>query len=193
MILVIDNYDSFVYNLSRYVEREGFGCMVARNNRISIEDIKNLNVEKIILSPGPKTPLEAGITLDLLHYLKYKPVPVLGICLGHQAICASFGAKIVKAVTPVHGKSSIIKHTSEGIFKGFLSNKMKVARYHSLIASDNGFPKELQITARCEKDKQIMAVQHNELPFYGLQFHPESILTNDGRTLIKNFLVNTSS
>ncbi len=186
MILLIDNYDSFVYNLARYVSELGFSPKVMRNNAMTIEEIATLQPSHIIISPGPCTPNEAGICLDVIHHFA-PTIPILGVCLGHQAIAQAFGGIIKRANYPIHGKASYISHSEKDLFDS-LENPLLVARYHSLIVSDEGFPEKLEITARCEVE-QIMALQHQSYPTFGVQFHPESILTQDGYTLLKNFLV----
>jgi para-aminobenzoate synthetase component 2 len=185
MILLIDNYDSFVYNLARYVRELGFECLVKRNNEISLEDIKQLKPSHIILSPGPCSPAEAGICIDVIKTFG-EHTPILGVCLGHQAIGAAFGATVTRAQHPLHGKASLIQHNQEGIFKD-LPNPLKVARYHSLIVLNNS--PELIYTA-FSQEGEVMALQHKKQPIYGVQFHPESILTEQGYELLKGFLTN---
>lgn len=185
MILLIDNYDSFVYNLARYVHELGYETLVKRNDKISIAEIEMFNPSHIILSPGPCTPLQAGISMEVIRIFGSR-IPILGVCLGHQAIGQVYGATIDKAKNPMHGKASFITHQSQTIFAG-LKNPLKVARYHSLIVSDENFPSELLVTARCEAG-EIMALQHRVLPVFGVQFHPESILTECGYDLLRNFL-----
>jgi len=188
MILVIDNFDSFVYNLARYVGELGFARIVKRNNDIALNDIAQLNPEKIIISPGPCTPNEAGISLEVIKQFG-SSIPILGVCLGHQAIGQIYGGEISKAKQPMHGKASYISHCGQGIFEG-VKNPLKVGRYHSLIINDNNLPTDLIVTAWSDK-KEIMGVQHASFPVYGVQFHPESVLTEDGHKLIKNFLTST--
>lgn len=184
MILLIDNYDSFVYNLARYVGELGFARHVVRNNAIDLNEIEKLNPSHIIISPGPCAPDQAGISLDVIkHFGSF--IPILGVCLGHQAIGQAYGGKVVRAKNPMHGKASSITHDEKNIFAE-LENPLRVARYHSLIVSDENFPDELCVTARCEKG-EIMALRHQEYPVYGVQFHPESVLTSSGHTLLKNF------
>lgn len=185
MILLIDNYDSFVYNLARYVTELGFVCKVVRNDAISLQEISELNPSHIILSPGPCTPNEAGITLDVIRCFTNK-IPILGICLGHQAIGQAFGGLIVQAKQPMHGKSSLIYHDGSDAFQG-IKNPFQAARYHSLVISEHGFPSELKITART-KEGIIMAVEHASVRVMGFQFHPESILTTEGHKLLLNFI-----
>ena len=185
MILVIDNYDSFTYNLVHYVGECGKEVLVVRNDEISIEGIEGLNPEKIVISPGPCTPNEAGISVKLIQEAK---VPILGVCLGHQSIGAAFGGKIIKAQEIIHGKLSKISHSQEGIFNG-IDSPYSVVRYHSLVIEKDSLPNELEITAVLEENPDvIMAIEHKDKPIYGVQFHPESIETGHGMKLIKNFL-----
>ena len=184
MILLIDNYDSFVHNLARYVGELGFAREVVRNDAISLPDIAALDPEAIILSPGPCTPREAGISLTLVRQMSDR-VPMLGVCLGHQAIAESFGAVLRRALTPRHGKASLIRHEGTGLFAG-LPDPLRVGRYHSL-AVEIGQGSPLQVTARAE-DGEVMAFAHPHLPVFGVQFHPESVLTEDGHRLLGNFL-----
>tara|TARA_E500000081_G_C6106890_1_gene340529 strand:- start:766 stop:1329 length:564 start_codon:yes stop_codon:yes gene_type:complete len=185
MILVIDNYDSFTYNLVHYIGELGNEVIVKRNDEVSLEDIAALNPNKIVISPGPCTPKEAGISIDLI---KASSVPILGVCLGHQSIGAAFGGTIIKAPEIFHGKLSEITHNNKGLFQG-IDNPYSVVRYHSLIIEKNSLPDELQITSVLKDNPDIiMAVQHKERPIYGVQFHPESIETDFGKKLIQNFL-----
>ena len=185
MILVIDNYDSFTYNLVHYIGELGNEVIVKRNDEVSLEDIAALNPNKIVISPGPCTPKEAGISIDLI---KASSVPILGVCLGHQSIGAAFGGTIIKAPEIFHGKLSEITHDNKGLFKG-IDNPYSVVRYHSLIIEKDSLPDELQITSVLKDNPDIiMAVQHKERPIYGVQFHPESIETDFGKKLIQNFL-----
>ena len=185
MILVIDNYDSFTYNLVHYIGELGQEVIVKRNDEVSIDDIESMNPSKIVISPGPCTPKEAGISIDLI---KTSKVPVLGVCLGHQSIGAAFGGNIIKAPNIFHGKLSEITHNQDGVFKG-IDNPYSVVRYHSLIIEMNSLPDELEITSTIKDEPEIiMAVQHKERPIYGVQFHPESIETDFGKKLIENFL-----
>ena len=185
MILVIDNYDSFTYNLVHYIGELGQEVIVKRNDEVSIDDIESMNPSKIVISPGPCTPKEAGISIDLI---KTSKVPVLGVCLGHQSIGAAFGGNIIKAPNIFHGKLSEITHNQDGVFKG-IDNPYSVVRYHSLIIEKSSLPDELEITSTLKDEPEIiMAVQHKERPIYGVQFHPESIETDFGKKLIENFL-----
>lgn len=185
MILLIDNYDSFVYNLARYVGELGFERIVKRNDAITLTEIEKMKPSHIIISPGPCTPDEAGISMDVItHFGSH--IPILGVCLGHQAIGQVYGGKVMRAKHPTHGKSSRITHDGKGIFIG-LENPMVVARYHSLIVAEDNFPIQLNITARCPAG-EIMGIAHREYPVYGVQFHPESVLTKNGYDLLNNFL-----
>ncbi len=185
MIIIIDNYDSFVHNLGRYVGQLGFERLILRNDQTSLQQIAALNPSHIIISPGPCTPSEAGISLETIRAFANK-VPILGVCLGHQAIGQAFGGKVVKAKNPMHGKSSLITHKQEGIFAG-LSQPFQAGRYHSLVVEKDSLPACLQITALSDEN-EIMALQHKEYPVYGVQFHPESVLTEQGYELLNNFL-----
>lgn len=185
MILVIDNYDSFVENLARYCRELGKKTIVYRNDKITINKIKELKPSHIILSPGPCTPNEAGICIDIVKEF-YKTTPILGVCLGHQAIGQAFGGKIIKAKVPMHGKSSIIEHNKNGVMES-IESPTKVARYHSLVVCYKSLPKELEVTSRT-KENEIMAFQHKESPTFGVQFHPESVLTDSGYEIIRNFI-----
>ena len=186
MILLIDNYDSFSYNLYQYVGEINPDIKVIRNDEMTVEEIEKLNPECIILSPGPGRPEDAGVIMDVARTLGRK-IPTLGVCLGHQAICAAFGATVTYAEKLMHGKQSEVRFDLNcPIFKG-LPEMAPVARYHSLAAAADTIPEELMVTARTV-DGTVMAVQHKEYPIYGVQFHPESILTPDGKMILKNFL-----
>jgi anthranilate synthase/aminodeoxychorismate synthase-like glutamine amidotransferase len=185
MILVIDNYDSFVYNLVQYLGQLGQELKVARNNKITISEIEKLTPTHILISPGPCTPNEAGISLDVIHYFKGS-IPILGVCLGHQAIGQAFGGEVIRAQRPVHGKTSMIQHDENGIFKDIVS-PLRAARYHSLILKKETLPSCLTITAQTEQG-EIMGVRHKEFAIEGVQFHPESILTEHGHVMLQNFL-----
>ncbi len=186
MILLIDNYDSFSYNLYQLVGEIDTDIKVIRNDEMKTEEIRELNPRRIILSPGPGRPENAGMIIDCVKDLGAK-IPILGVCLGHQAICAAFGATVTYAKKLMHGKQSIAKIDLDcPLFKG-CAEKVKVARYHSLAADENTLPACLKITAKTDDD-EIMAVQHRVYPIYGVQFHPESIMTPDGKTMLKNFI-----
>ena len=190
MILMIDNYDSFTFNLVQYMCELGAEIEVHRNDQITIEQIKDLNPEKIVLSPGPCTPNEAGISLDVVHEFGGK-LPILGVCLGHQTIGQAFGGDIVHASKVMHGKTSNVYHKDIGVFKG-LPNPMSATRYHSLVIDKNTMPDCFEITSWTLTEdgeiEEIMGVRHKELDIEGVQFHPESILTPDGHDLLNNFL-----
>lgn len=184
MIVVIDNYDSFVHNLARYVRLAGHDTKIIRNDEMSVAEVLNLKPSAIIISPGPNSPDEAGISVELVK-AAYKTVPILGVCLGHQCIGAAFGADITKAIRPMHGIASVIRHDGTSVFKE-LPSPMTVGRYHSLIVKDVN-PSILKVVATSEEG-EIMAFAHLDYPTYGVQFHPESVLTENGMGLIKNFL-----
>jgi anthranilate synthase component 2 len=185
VILLLDNYDSFTYNLAQYLGELGCQVEVHRNDRISVEQIAQRKPERIVISPGPCTPLEAGICVELIQKLAGK-TPILGVCLGHQAIGAAFGGKIVRAPKIFHGKTSAIRHDGSGVFRG-LPNPFTATRYHSLIVERKSLPAELQVTAETDDDI-IMGMRHRHYPLMGVQFHPESVLTESGKQLLKNFL-----
>lgn len=186
MLLLIDNYDSFTFNLYQMIGEIYPNIKVVRNDAIKVEDIKNLDVKGIIISPGPGTPENAGISVDVIKEYG-KTIPILGICLGHQAIGYAFKGKVLGADKIMHGKTSFIRNNGQGIFKG-LKEKFKVMRYHSLIVEKSSLPEELEVTAETE-DGVIMGLKHKKYPIYGLQFHPESILTEYGSEMLKNFVV----
>lgn len=185
MILMIDNYDSFVYNLVQYFGELNEDIAVKRNDEITIDDIKTLNPEIIVLSPGPCSPNEAGICIDIVNNFKGK-IPILGICLGHQTIGQVFGSKIVKAIEPVHGKVHSIIHDNKGIFTN-IKNPLNVTRYHSLVVDRETLPDELEITAET-KEGEIMGLRHKDYMIEGVQFHPEAVLTECGHELLQNFI-----
>ena len=185
MMLLIDNYDSFTYNLYQYMGIFREDIEVVRNDKITIEEIRQMAPEKIVLSPGPKSPKEAGICLDVVKEF-YDKIPILGICLGHQTIGEALGGTVTYAKELYHGKQSLIHHTGTGIFDG-IESPIRVARYHSLAALKDTLPAELRITAESE-DGEVMAVEHTKYPVFGVQFHPESVMTPDGRVMIENFM-----
>jgi anthranilate synthase component 2 len=190
MLLMIDNYDSFTYNLVQYLGELGVDVRVVRNDEISVADALALRPERIVISPGPCTPSEAGISVELIRAAAGK-VPLLGVCLGHQSIGQAFGGKVVKARAVMHGKTSEIHHANEGVFRG-LAQPFEATRYHSLVVEQASLPAELEVmawteTADGERD-EIMGMRHRELPIEGVQFHPESILTQHGHDLLRNFL-----
>ena len=185
MIVLIDNYDSFAFNLVHYLGELRADVRVHRNNRVTIAAVVDADPDAIVLSPGPCTPKEAGICLDLIAAASTK-IPILGVCLGHQAIGDAFGGKVVRAPVPVHGKLSEIRHASTGIFRG-INGPFRATRYHSLVIDRASLPRELTVTADTE-DGLIMAVAHKSLPVHGVQFHPESIASEHGHLILQNFL-----
>jgi anthranilate synthase component II len=187
MILVIDNYDSFTYNLVQYIGELGGDPLVRRNDAISVEEVGTLNPSAVVLSPGPCTPAEAGVTIPVIQRWG-SSIPILGVCLGHQAIGAAYGGNVVRARQLMHGKTSRITHTGEGIFEG-LPNPLEVMRYHSLIVDRATMPADLEIIASGVDDPdEVHAVKHRRHPVWGVQFHPESVLTQGGKDLVRNFL-----
>jgi len=190
MLLMIDNYDSFTYNLVQYFGELGADVQVFRNDKITIAEIEQLNPDHIVISPGPCTPNEAGISLDVIKYFAGKK-PILGVCLGHQSIGQAFGGEIVHAGEIMHGKTSPVYHGNSSVFKG-LSNPLQATRYHSLVINKNNLPDCFEVTAWTQTDDgsldEIMGISHKTLPIEGVQFHPESILTEQGHALLKNFL-----
>jgi anthranilate synthase/aminodeoxychorismate synthase-like glutamine amidotransferase len=189
MIFVLDNYDSFTYNLVQYIGELGEEVLVRRNDRVTVEQIEKLHPRKIVVSPGPCTPQEAGISIAVIRHFAGK-LPVLGVCLGHQAIGEAFGGKVVRAKNLMHGKTSEVEHDGRTIFKG-LTSPMTATRYHSLIVEEAELPHELEVSAwTSEKDgtRVIMGLRHREFPVEGVQFHPESVLTAEGKRLVKNFV-----
>jgi anthranilate synthase component II len=186
MILLIDNYDSFTYNLYQYLGELGEDIVVKRNDNISIADIENMKPEAIVISPGPGRPENAGICIEVIQRF-YERIPILGICLGHQAIGYSFGAKIEKAQKIMHGKTSKLKFIETELFKS-LPQQLEVMRYHSLIIKKDTLPAFFQVLATSMDDDEIMAIKHSKYPLYGMQFHPESVGTGLGKQLLENFL-----
>jgi anthranilate synthase/aminodeoxychorismate synthase-like glutamine amidotransferase len=185
MVLVIDNYDSFTYNLVQYFGELGADLKVYRNDALTVNDIKKMNPSHIVISPGPGRPEDAGISVDVIKKLAGQ-YPILGVCLGHQAIGYAYGGKIIRAKRLMHGKTSQVKHDNREIFKG-VESPFEATRYHSLVIDDKTVPECLEVTARSE-DKEIMGIRHKTLPLWGVQFHPESILTKAGKKILKNFL-----
>jgi anthranilate synthase component 2 len=186
MVLVIDNYDSFTYNLVQYLGELGALVQVVRNDASSVAAIEASRPECIVISPGPGRPEDAGVTMEVIRQLGTK-LPILGVCLGHQAIGAAFGGAVVRAAAPMHGKTSTIEHDARGVFTG-IDGPFTASRYHSLIVAEEGLPAELEISARTKEDGAIMGIRHRRLPIHGVQFHPESILTGEGHHLLRNFL-----
>jgi anthranilate synthase/aminodeoxychorismate synthase-like glutamine amidotransferase len=185
MLLLIDNYDSFTYNLAQYLGELGAEVRVERNDAVTVDEVAKLAPRRIVISPGPCTPNEAGISLELIARLA-GTIPILGVCLGHQAIGQAFGGKVVRAPRVMHGKTSPIEHDGTGLFRG-IPSPMQATRYHSLVVEPESLPAALAVTARTAEG-EIMALAHQTLPVWGVQFHPESILTVDGKRLLQNFL-----
>ena len=189
MIFVLDNYDSFTYNLVQYLGELGAAVEVRRNDEVSVGEIEAMRPERIVVSPGPCTPQEAGISIELIRHFAGK-VPLLGVCLGHQAIGAAFGGEVVRAKTLMHGKTSAVEHDGRTIFRG-LDSPMTATRYHSLIVREEGLPRDLEVSAWTrDRDgtRVIMGLRHRKFPVEGVQFHPESVLTSEGKKLVANFL-----
>jgi anthranilate synthase component 2 len=186
MVLVIDNYDSFTYNLVQYLGELGAQVEVMRNDAVRLEDVIAARPDRVVISPGPGRPEDAGITMDLIRRLGER-TPILGVCLGHQAIGAVFGGSVVRATTPMHGKTSTIEHDGHGVFNG-IAGPFIASRYHSLVVSDQGLGSDLIVSARTREDNTIMGLRHRAWPVHGVQFHPESILTAEGRQILRNFL-----
>lgn len=189
MLLMIDNYDSFTFNLVQYLRMLGAETQVFRNDKIDVNTIASLSPSGIVLSPGPGRPEEAGITLDVIKVFAGK-IPILGVCLGHQAIAAAFGGDIIRAKTIMHGKTSRIRCDGQGLFSG-ITGSFEAMRYHSLVAKRETLPQELTVTAESEDDNEIMGIRHRTLPLEGIQFHPESIMTVIGKRLLRNFINNS--
>jgi anthranilate synthase/aminodeoxychorismate synthase-like glutamine amidotransferase len=192
MVFVLDNYDSFTYNLVQYMGELGAEMVIKRNDELTPADVEALRPDRIVISPGPCTPAEAGISIDLIKHFAGKAktnIPILGVCLGHQSIGAAFGGSVIRAPKVMHGKTSIVEHDGRTIFSG-IASPMTCTRYHSLIVEEKDLPAELEISARTtdEAGEIIMALRHREYPIEGVQFHPESVLTADGKKLIANFL-----
>jgi anthranilate synthase/aminodeoxychorismate synthase-like glutamine amidotransferase len=185
MILIIDNYDSFTYNLVQYLGEMGQQLKVFRNDKITVEEIERMAPDRIVISPGPCTPNEAGISVETIRYFAGR-IPILGVCLGHQSIGQAFGGEIVRAPRLMHGKTSMIHHDGEGVFRG-LPNPFEATRYHSLVIRRETMPDCLKITAETDQ-REVMGVRHREFPIEGVQFHPESILTREGKKLLANFV-----
>jgi anthranilate synthase component 2 len=190
MLLMIDNFDSFTFNLTQHLAELGAQVCVKRNNQVSLSQIEALNPDAIVISPGPRTPKEAGVCVDAITHFS-KLLPMLGVCLGHQSIAVAFGGEIIRANKVMHGKTSMIRHNNKGVFK-HLDNPLQVTRYHSLVVDIETLPKCLEITAWTEKGDgtvdEIMGLRHIDLPIEGVQFHPESILTKQGHQLLNNFV-----
>jgi anthranilate synthase/aminodeoxychorismate synthase-like glutamine amidotransferase len=186
MVLVIDNYDSFTYNLVQYLGELGADVQVMRNDIVSLQEVIAARADHIVISPGPGRPEQAGVSMDVIRQLG-QTTPVLGVCLGHQAIGAVFGGSVVRAGVPMHGKTSTIEHNGRGLFSG-IAGPFLASRYHSLVVAEDGLPADLEVTARTREDANIMGLRHREWPVYGVQFHPESILTGEGKRILRNFV-----
>jgi anthranilate synthase component 2 len=186
MVLVIDNYDSFTYNLVQYLGELGAVVQVMRNDAVTLEEVAHAGADHIVISPGPGRPEQAGVTMRVIRELG-EATPILGVCLGHQAIGAVFGGAVVRAGVPMHGKTSTIEHNGRGLFSG-IAGPFVASRYHSLIVAEEGLPSELEVTARTREDANIMGLRHRTWPVHGVQFHPESILTGEGKHILRNFL-----
>jgi anthranilate synthase/aminodeoxychorismate synthase-like glutamine amidotransferase len=187
MLLVLDNYDSFTYNLVQYLGELGESPVVKRNDEITVDEIGTMGVTRMVISPGPCTPSDAGITVSAIRRWG-KTIPTLGVCLGHQAIGEAYGGKVVRARTLMHGKTSRITHDGKGLFEG-VPSPLEVMRYHSLVVETDSLPAELEVLARSSDDSsEIHAIRHREHPVWGVQFHPESILTQNGKDILRNFL-----
>jgi anthranilate synthase component 2 len=187
VLLMIDNYDSFTFNLVQYFGELGQRVHTVRNDAIDVAGMAALKPERIVFSPGPCTPAEAGVCVEAIRHFAARGVPMLGVCLGHQAIGAALGGKVVRAGVPMHGKTSTIAHDGRGVYEG-LPAQFTVVRYHSLVVERDSLPDELEVTATAVGDGEIMGLRHRTLPIEGLQFHPESILSEHGHALLKNFL-----
>ena len=189
MVFVLDNYDSFTYNLVQYVGELGVEVIVRRNDQVTVNEVELLRPDRIIISPGPCTPNEAGISIELIRHFAGR-VPLLGVCLGHQAIGAAFGGKVIRAATLMHGKTSSVEHDGKTIFRG-IPSPMIATRYHSLIVEQKSLPDELEISATChDRDgkRVIMGLRHRKFAVEGVQFHPESVLTEQGKQIVRNFV-----
>ncbi|GAA0482844.1 MULTISPECIES: aminodeoxychorismate/anthranilate synthase component II [Tatumella] len=189
MLLLIDNYDSFTWNLYQYFSVTGVEVRVVRNDAITLPEIAALPLSHLVISPGPCTPDQSGVSVEAIRYFAGK-IPILGVCLGHQAITVAFGGKVVRARQPMHGKTSVITHNDKGVFRR-LNNPLTVTRYHSLVAEAESLPECFEVTARSESERQfdeIMGIKHKTLPIEGVQFHPESIMSEQGLQLLKNFV-----
>jgi anthranilate synthase/aminodeoxychorismate synthase-like glutamine amidotransferase len=186
MILVIDNYDSFTYNLVQYLGELGADVRVRRNDAVTVGEVEAMAPEQILVSPGPGRPEDAGVSVDVIR--RFGPsTPILGVCLGHQAIGVVYGGTVCRAQAPMHGKTSTVVHDGRGLFRG-IAAPFQAGRYHSLVIAGDRVPEELEVAARTQEDGTIMAVRHRSYPVHGVQFHPESVLTEEGRHILRNFL-----
>ena len=186
MLLLIDNYDSFTFNLAQYLGELGAAPTVRRNDEITLDQVRALAPDRIVISPGPGRPEDAGVSIAVIREFGGR-VPMLGVCLGHQAIGAAFGAAIVRAPVLMHGKTSLVDHDGRGLFRG-MTGPFEAGRYHSLAVSEDGWPAELEVAARAAGEGTVMALRHRRFPIHGVQFHPESVLTGEGRRLLRAFL-----
>ena len=186
MILVIDNYDSFTYNLVQYLGELGAEIRVRRNDQVTVGEVEAMAPEQILISPGPGRPEDAGVSVDVIRHFG-PSVPILGVCLGHQAIGVVYGGIVCRASVPMHGKTSTVVHDGKGVFLG-MTEPFQAGRYHSLVISNQDVPAELEVAARAKEDATIMSVRHRTYPVHGVQFHPESVLTEEGRRILRNFL-----
>ena len=186
MVLVIDNYDSFTYNLVQYLGELGASVVVRRNDEATVDELAALGHDRVVISPGPGRPEQAGVSLDVIKTFGPR-MPLLGVCLGHQAIGLAFGGEVIRAPLPIHGKTSTVEHDKRGVFAG-LSSSFQAGRYHSLVVSEPTLPGDLEVAARTKEDGLVMGLRHRALPIHGVQFHPESVLTNEGRRILRNFL-----
>ena len=189
MVVVIDNYDSFTYNLVQYLGELGAEVRVMRNDAVTLDEVAAAKADHIVISPGPGRPEDAGVTMDVIRRFGQEGMPILGVCLGHQAIGAVYGGAVVRARAPMHGKTSTIEHDGRGVFTG-IDRPFTATRYHSLVVAEEGLPADLIVTARARDEGTIMGLRHRTLPVHGVQFHPESILTEEGRTILRNFIEN---
>jgi anthranilate synthase/aminodeoxychorismate synthase-like glutamine amidotransferase len=186
LLLLIDNYDSFTFNLAQYLGELGASPVVRRNDQIALEDIEAMRPERIVISPGPGRPEDAGVSVDVIR--RFGPrVPLLGVCLGHQAIGLAFGGRVVRAPVLMHGKTSSVEHDGKGVFRG-IAGPFAAGRYHSLAVAPEGWPGELELAARASEDGTVMGLRHKTFPVHGVQFHPESVLTGEGRRILRTFL-----
>jgi anthranilate synthase component 2 len=186
MLLLLDNYDSFTYNLAQYLGEMGAKVVVRRNDQVSLAEIETMQPDRIVISPGPGRPEDAGISIEAI--LAFGPkLPLLGVCLGHQAIGQAFGGRVVRAPHVMHGKPSTVEHDGRGLFTG-MGGPFQAARYHSLVVADEGWPADLEVAARATEDGVVMALRHRQYPIHGVQFHPESVLTAEGRRILRAFL-----
>jgi len=186
MVLVIDNYDSFTYNLVQYFGELGAEVRVRRNNEVTVGEVETMQPAQIVISPGPGRPEDAGVSMDMIRHFG-PTTPLLGVCLGHQAIGVVYGGTVCRAASPMHGKTSTVLHDGKGVFSG-IAVPFQAGRYHSLVIAGNAVPSDLEVAARTREDDTIMGVRHRKYPVHGVQFHPESVLTEEGRHILKNFL-----